>query len=181
MFSTLLQIVLRELDQVLANEEPSGRDISTRITTTTRRILPCLRHYSSWLVLNATDLVTNGDCDPLHNEFTYFWRVYADALKLLATTFQQPDFPDLEYLLEEDKDTIAFTPFTNSKTLSKGTRAAERLPKPRSDEEGGQRHPSSIEMLYRIRGLLEDGMALAAKGVGSPFFWYYPMTDPSKG
>lgn len=170
MFSTLLQILLLELEQVSANDKLGGRDNTTRISATTRRILPCLRHYSTWLVLNVTDLVAHGICDPPENEITYFWRVYADTLTLLAAIFPKSDFPDLNYLLEEDKETIAFTPFTNLQRFRERIQAAERTPKTRSGEEGGQRHPSSIEMLYRIKSLIEDGMALAAEEVGTPIF-----------
>ncbi len=94
-----------------------------------------------------------------------FWHVYADGLTLLAATFRKTKLPDLEYLLEEDEDTIAFLPLAGSETSGRYREADGVTYRPRSHDEGVQRDHPSVEMLCRVRGLLEDGVFLAAKKV----------------
>jgi Est1 DNA/RNA binding domain len=164
----LLQILLPELEQVVAEDDelgkiPSSRDLSDRISATARRILACLRQYSSWLVSNASHLVALENHEVVGVQITEFWRIYANALTLLAATFQKSDLPSIDYLLEEDEDTIAFTPFTNSCTLSRFYHADGVTLKPRSRDQTVQRYHPSVEMLFRVRGLLEDGVALVTR------------------
>jgi len=169
-FFTLIQILLRELEHVVAEDDPlckvpSSKDISDRISATARRILPCLRQYSSWLVSNASHLVALENHEFVGVQVTEFWRSYADALTMLAATFPKSDLPRVDYLLEEDEDTIAFSPFASGNTSKRYLRADRITPRPRSRDQGVQRHHPSVEMLFRIRGLLEDGIALAARPV----------------
>jgi Est1 DNA/RNA binding domain len=169
-FFTLLQILLREVEQVVAEDDQLGgiiprKDTPDKISPTVRRILPCLRQYSSWLVSCASNLVALENHEFVGVQVTEFWRIYADALTLLAATFHKADMPDVDYLLEEDEDTIAFTPFTNANTSRRYVQTDGLTPRPRSRDQGIQRHHPSVEMLYRVRGLLEDGISLATKQV----------------
>lgn len=171
MFSTLLRILLRELEQVLAEDNelgstPMPQDVSERIGATARRTLPCLRHYSGWLILNAAHLVVLENYDHVSVQITEFWQVYAETLTLLASKFDTSVFPDVDYMLEEDEDTITFAPFTNLSTSKRHSQAAGRTLRPRSCDQAVQRRDPSVEMLYRIRGLVEDGIEIAAKEVG---------------
>ncbi|KAF7513636.1 hypothetical protein GJ744_008930 [Endocarpon pusillum] len=167
-FLTLLRILLQELEQVTVDDDDLGdgslpNDTSGKLSTAARRILPCLRQYSSWLVSNASHLVGLADHESMRVQIKEFWRVYADGLTLLASTFHKPNLPDLHYLLEEDEDTIAFTPFINPETSRRYYQADGVTRRPRSHDEGVQRHHPSVEMLFRIRGLLEDAISLATK------------------
>lgn len=162
--------MFRELEQVAGGEDdfgnvPSSKDISDKISATARRILPCLRHYSSWLVSNASHLVALEDHDFVGIQVRGFWRTYADALTLLAAIFSKSELPNVEYLLGEDEDTIAFTPFAHPSTSRRYFQTDRPTQRPRSSDQGVQRHHPSVEMLFRIRGLLEDGIALAAEEV----------------
>ena len=164
----MLQILLPELEQIVAEDDeldktPSLRDLSDRISATARRILPCLRQYSSWLVSNVSHLVALDHHETTGVQITEFWRIYANALTLLAATFQKCDLPNVEYLLEEDEDTIAFPPFTNPSTLNRFFQADGVTLKPRSRDQTVHRHHPSVEMLFRVRGLLEDGIALVTR------------------
>ena len=161
---------MQELEQVTVDDDDLGdvslpNDTSGKLSTAARRILPCLRQYSSWLVSNASYLVALADHESMGVQIKEFWRVYADGLTLLASTFRRPSLPDLHYLLEEDEDTIAFTPFINPETSGRYHQADGITRRPRSRDEGVQRHRPSVEMLFRIKGLLEDGISLATKKV----------------
>lgn len=170
-FFTLLQILLPELEKISSDNDalpgsvPSHRDSSETIGATARRILPCLRHYSSWLVSHASDLVALESHEFVGVQVIEFWRIYADTLSQLAAMFQKSDLPNVEYLLEEDEDTVAFTPFMNQSTSRRYLQADGLTPKRRSREEGVQRHHPSVEMLFRIKGLLEDCFALLTRQV----------------
>lgn len=169
-FFTLLQILLSDLEQVFTRDDetgnlPSPKDVSDRISATARRILPCLRQYSSWLLSNASLLVNFESHESLGVHVTEFWRVYADALTLLAATFQNTDLPNVDYLLEEDEDTIAFTPFTNLNTSRRYRQVDGMTLRPRSRDQGVQRHHPTVEMLFRVKGLLQDGFDLAMRHV----------------
>lgn len=169
-FFTLLQILLQELEQIIADDDelgkyPSTKNTSEKISATARRILPCLRQYSSWLISSASHLVTLEDHEIVGVQVTEFWRVYADALTLLAATFRNLDLQDVDYLLDEDEDTVAFTPFTNPHTLRRYFRPDGQTLKPRSRDHGVERHHPSVEMLFRVKDLLEDGIALVARQV----------------
>ena len=148
----------------------SPKDASYRMSATVRRILPYLRQYSSWLVSNVLHLVALETQKCVGIQVTKFWRIYADALTLLAATFQRLDLPNVEYLLEEDEDTIAFTPFSKSTTSGRYLQGDGLTPRPRSRDQGVQRHHPNVEMLFRVKGLLEDGITLAVNKV-----WYIPF------
>jgi Est1 DNA/RNA binding domain len=176
-FFTLLQILLSELEKVVADDDELGKtappkDTSDRITATARRILPCLRQYSSWLVSNAAQLVALDSHDFVGVQITEFWRLYANALTLLAATFQNVDSSTVDYLLEEDEDTIAFIPFTNSSTSKRYFQSDRVTLKPRSSDQAIQRHHPNMEMLFRVRGLLEDGIELVGEKV-----WQAPLPE----
>jgi Est1 DNA/RNA binding domain/Telomerase activating protein Est1 len=181
-FFTLLQVLLPELEQIASAEDDmynglSGKDTSDRITVTTRRILPCLRHYSSWLISNASYLVALENHESVGVQIAEFWRIYANALTLLAASFPRSDIRDVEYLLEEDEDTIAFTPFSNAATAHRYRVVGGVTLRPRIGHRSAQRrHHVNLEMLYRVKGLLEDGIALATAQVS---FWLRLPTRPS--
>ena len=139
-----------------------GRQIFSR---TFKRIAPSLRHYSTWLLSNASQLVAWKNHDRLKNDLTEFWRAYAHALTLLRLTFPTSRTTQLDYLLEEDEDTIAFTPFENYTTRIRFCQADGRTSRTRPRREGIDRECPNDEMLYRIRGLLEDGFTLVKQSV----------------
>lgn len=153
------------------------RDKTDMISATTRHILPSLRQYSSWLVSSAPQLVAFKTHQFPGVQIKEFWRVYADALALLLASFQEPDLPGLSYLLEEDEDTLAFTPFMNPSTSRRYFQDDGLTLKPRSRCDAVQRHHPSIEMLLRARGLVEDGKALVARKVLGPSLDWFPISS----
>ena len=133
-----------------------------------RRILPALRQYSSWLVSNAALLVAEVGDTSLNVQIKELWKIYASTLTLLAATFPVSELPSIEYLLEEDVDTLGFKPFTNDSTWKRyyhDERREKRDRKAKWNDCGVERHHPNVEMLGRIRDFLVDGLTLATNEV----------------
>jgi hypothetical protein len=139
------------LHQVFQPELAPSPNINTieNISAVGRRMLPSLRLYSTWLRRNHPVLVGLGQETAVSVMCKQLWQTYANTLSLLAATFVVDTLPKVNYLLEEDKESVGFSPFANlliTPTVQDGTRA----------------HPND-EMLTRIRFLLEDGLRLCQK------------------
>lgn len=182
-FFTLLQILQPELEQLVVDDSnvqnvsiAGGRGRTKekrteRMTAVTRRVLPGLRHYSSWLVANAALLVAQVGDSSLNVQVREMWKIYANSLTLLAATFPAETLPVVEYLLEEDEDTIGFKPFNSVDSSSRRRRyygSKGQARKPRMHDRGIERRHPNEEMLSRVRDFLMDGLELAIAGVGRP-------------
>ena len=138
-----------------------------KITAVTRRVLPALRQYSSWLLSNAEILVAQGGDNVLNVQNRELWKIYATTLTLLTSTFPVHELPHVEYLLDEDEDTIGFKPLDNENTRRRFYDGDNLdMEKPKYHDRGIQRHHPNLEMLGRIRDLLTDGMILYLDNVG---------------
>jgi len=166
--STLLQVLLSELEcsvTEISQGKGTGSGSGT-LTAITRRVLPALRQYSSWLMSNATILAAGVGDAVLTVQVTELWKIYAHALTLLVTTFPVSALPPpVEYLLEEDEDTLGFKPFMNEITQRRYYSEDTGSQKPKWHDQGVHRHHPNLEMLGRIRDLLTDGMVLHAQEV----------------
>jgi hypothetical protein len=160
---TLLQVLQPELECLISDEgdedETDGRRSET-ITAVTRRVLAGLRHYSSWLSSNVSLLVAQVGDDALNIQVKELWKIYATTLTLIAATFPISDLPIIEYLLEEDEDTIGFEPFQDNSTRGRYFEQVSNTLKPRTQGDGIERQHPNLEMLGRIRDLLIDGLSL---------------------
>lgn len=169
-FFTLLQVLLPELERS-ANEDLQINDSgsnSAKLTAVIRRVLPSLRHYSSWLIANAAILVAHVGDSQLNVQIQELWKIYASALTLLVSTFPVKTLQaSIEYLLEEDEDTLGFKPFDNKSTRSRYYTTDTGSQKPRWHDRGVNRHHPNLEMLGRIRDFLTNGMVLLSRGVRS--------------
>jgi hypothetical protein len=139
-----------------------ARDSSEKLTAVVRRVLPALRHYSSWLRSSCSSLHRQAD-ETVVAHIREFWKRYAEALTVLTTTFDVTELPPVGYLLEEDLDTVAFTP------LSTGTSAnryrEDGKTKPKIGDAGVERLHPNQEMLARVRGLVLDGIQIVVEDV----------------
>jgi hypothetical protein len=97
------------------------------------------------------------------------WRIYAKVLTLLRVKFDVENVPVLDYLLEEDEQTLGFAPFDNDDTIRR-YKGDDGNAKPRCPQ---NRRPANIEMLFRIAEFVLDGIFLVVKKVrlipGCPF------------
>lgn len=150
----------------------SSSSTQHKITAAVRRILPALRHYSSWLTCNADILLRYLDQSGLGDLINVFFGLYASTMTLLASTFHPDSLPLIEYLLEEDEDTIAFKPLREHDRSHYLEQSSGTL-KQKFHTYGVERHHPNVEMLGRVRDLLADAVALAVRDVGPmvlPFF-----------
>ncbi|KAL2814613.1 hypothetical protein BJX63DRAFT_431267 [Aspergillus granulosus] len=156
-FFTLLQILLAEVERFAVEDAKVGAD---KVTVVARRILPALRNYSSWLLTVNHHLVAYNEKDtPLAVQVIEFWKIYANTLTLLASTFDVINLPEVDYLLEEDEETLCFKPLSKSVTNRRYLDAHDQQ-KPRMNDPGVERSHPNIEMLYRIREFVIDGLDL---------------------
>lgn len=166
-FFTLLQILLAEVERFAVedgqNDTKTGPD---KVTVVARRVLPALRNYSSWLLTVSHLLVAYKEekDTPLAVQVTEFWKIYANTLTLLASTFDVVNLPEIDYLLEEDEETLCFEPL-NKETTSRRYLDMNGQRKPRMYNSGIERSHPNIEMLYRIREFVIDGLDLVVSNV----------------
>lgn len=176
-FFILLQTLQSELER-FAEEDTTDKDMnsssnhSERVTAVARRVLPGLRNYSSWLISSSNLRVLANyatlDDGGLQVQVKEFWKSYAHTLTLIALTFQVADLPSVEYLLEEDEDTVGFMPLMNKDTkLRYMSPEPDERPKPRWQHPGIERSHPNMEMLSRIRDFLLEGLKLIQDEVGS--------------
>ncbi|KAI9782270.1 MAG: hypothetical protein M1835_004068 [Candelina submexicana] len=164
-FFTLLQLLQPELEGVIgddvgASDGDHPSNDTEKITAVARRILPGLRHYSSWLLSRAELLAASGDESSLTVQIKELWREYVNTLNLVYSTFPEPTkLPVVEYLLEEDEDTIGFKPFSTPHI--RGRYYADDVLKPKFHDQGIERSHPNVEMLARVREFLRDGLELA--------------------
>ena len=166
----LLQVLLPELEDSTSGEElPSGASRSERarekITATTRRVLPALRQYSTWLASMSQIIVATKGVSPISVHIKELWKMYADLLTRLTQFFPVEDLQKVDYLLEEDESTYGFKPFRDA-TLHTDCdlyTAGNGESKPRCTDPGIERLHPNIEMQSRIRDILLFGVALQEK------------------
>ena len=167
---TLLQVLQPEFE-ALTGAETEDENVSsstelTQISVVARRVLPGLRHYSSWLTSNTAILIDQQSRDsPLGVQIKELWKIYASTLTLLASTFPVSALTAIGYLLEEDEDTLGFKPFENEKTQGRYFQPGLAIKKPKWHTNGVERQHPNLEMSGRIRDFLAEGLALAVDSV----------------
>ena len=166
---TLLQVLQPELDcLIITGEEQeagTGSKKPEKITAVARRVLPGLRQYSSWLSCTSALLAAQIGDNSLNVQTKELWKIYANTLTLLAATFSAADLPSIDYLLEEDEDTIGFKPFEDESTPRRYYDPHTGKRKPLFHAKGVERQHPNVEMLGRVRDFLTDGLELALKEV----------------
>lgn len=163
-FFMLLKLLLDELQQLAKNPDKSIERTPkglSQISPVSRRILPHLRVYSGWFLSTVHLLLANKS---LGVQVRELWQVYAEALTLLTQTFSIRDIQDIPYLLEEDQDTVAFTAFSQFLRGQRFQDPSDQAKPSYSEVAFGQRSIEK-EMLYRIKGLVKDGMYLCRREV----------------
>jgi hypothetical protein len=163
-FFVLLQLLQTELAGSSDSEDApdvTGKartNINKKLTIVIRRILPAVRQYSIWLIANAVILTNMDSHNALHIEIKELWSIYASTMTLLVASFPVDQLPSVSYLLEEDADTVGFSPLRDTTYCDLYTTEAGL--KPRITDPGVERQHPNIEMHARIRDLLGDAMVI---------------------
>ena len=152
-----------DLDEVAVHDDNSN-DGSEKLTAVVRRVLPALRHYSSWLRSSSSSLHKQTD-ETVVVHVREFWKRYAEALTVLTTTIDVENLPSVEYLLEEDLETVAFIPLSTGASADRYRQ--NNLTKPKIGDTGVQRLNPDQEMLARVRGLILDGIQIVVDDVSA--------------
>jgi len=167
-FSNLLHILVAEIERIVLERGPADTGQPTPnelLTATVRRILPALRHYSTWL-LEEAPFLSAQDGEALKIRILAFWELYSRALTFLLSHLPLHDFPDIGYLLDEDEDTIAFIPFMED-IMNDRYYSPNGAPKPSPSDAGVRRRHPHDETLFRIKQLVKDGEKLTNTDVRS--------------
>ena len=163
-FTTLLQLILEELgpDREDDIELPSPRRAADTVTAVMHRVLPGIRHYSSWLLYSAESSISCSSQQKFpkatKSNLQGLWALYARVLTGFMKSFDVTDLPDIDYLLEEDEDTIGFVPFRTYNVQDRFMYGE----KPKPCGRLVARHHPTQEMLGRIKDLLRDGIQLVS-------------------
>jgi hypothetical protein len=171
-FTMLLCVLSKELLSMTIEIGGRIRDVSQSIALLTPvicRVLPCLRLYSAWLV---SDLEMLHKTAAIGNRLGLeeFWPRYAECLSYLSELYPLADFLDVPYFLDEERDTLHFTPFDDRtrRFLHLDGRGQEKPNREQSNAllcSDAQR--PDMEMLFRIKGLLRIGAYLVKHAVSS--------------
>lgn len=120
-----------------------------------RRCVPAVRLYSSWLSENAPVLSTELNDSTVMTKLKEMWRLYAALLTTAAPLVLGKDVPALDYMIEEDIDTIGYLPLFKNTPGNPWFKANEL--KPRFNDEGVERHIPVAEALAELRDLVIAG------------------------
>jgi hypothetical protein len=161
-FSQLLGLLLYEVRQMDKYQTP-GQSSLHEPSPIMRRILPLLRLYSGWLLSEAKLLLANED---LGTQLQQLFQAYAEALSLLVNHYPTANMPNVPYLLDEDSDTLGFTPFSEA-LRNVRFRDEQSQTKPTFNEVIHGPRVVEKEMLYRIKCLIVDGVLLCKRPVSN--------------
>jgi Est1 DNA/RNA binding domain len=163
----LLRVLQSELDTPVRSVKDSvPNNAEESVSTVARHILPALKNYSSWLQSNAVLLgrFDFGDhASSVEVLLREMWSTYATTLTLLNTSYPNYKAP-LNYLLEEDEETLGFIAFEQTFVRGRyylgGFGATKPMKKTQKFE------TAASEGLVRIHELLTVGFILSTLQVG---------------
>lgn len=171
-FTFFLRLFSEDLRATLLRLENPDIEPAALLTQTVRRLLPCLRVYTNWLVKNLQKVlgivetgVPGADC------VWQFWSSYAKALDLINQAFsiwELDGSASVDYMLEEDVNTLQFLPVSDNATIDTWYTGFSGHLKPlHSDSDVVCRSPDE-EMLYRVRDFLNKGSTIAFHEAAAP-------------
>ncbi|KAK3071872.1 hypothetical protein LTR53_007863 [Teratosphaeriaceae sp. CCFEE 6253] len=169
---TVLLRIFHDTIRGLAAEIAGAEDLAPKLSSVVRQLLPALRLYSSWLMCNL-HLVAGLDSDDfLGDSIKALWTAYARAVDVLADedvfgVWALDDF-GITYMLEEDVDTLGFKPLLDGQQVHRNWTTTGGMSKPRFSDAGLVRASDDVEMLARVKDLLEDGSYLAHEAQDAP-------------
>ena len=151
-------------DHCQKNEREKRDPLRESDTSTVMRvILPALRNYSSWLMTNVRSSTFDAGDANYCAFVTYLWKTYAESLTLLKSVLPISELkkaPVVDYLLDEDEDTLGFKPIHNEYTRRRYSQGGADDPKPRCVHQEVSVEHVDKEKTSRIRDLITDGLLI---------------------
>ena len=169
-FSSILNVLRLELESLGTDKISQELD---KLTVVMRHILPSLRLCVSWIASHSELKETvHGTTSKDRAEM---WENFTGVLTLLAATFRVDELPLIEYVLQEDEDTVGFLPLETERAAQRYCFLGTNDRKPSVHCKTVQRHHPSYEMLSRVRDVLTDVVKLVVDQVCSlSFATLYP-------
>ena len=166
-FSALLNLLYKDICKNAEVADWAGKPAMDRVSPIMRRVLPALRVYSCWLIWSMPTLTKplgqGKFYEKLQQDLKKMWSIYVRVMNSLVTYFAREDLPAIEYLLEEDMETLGFVPF-QTPLLTHRFLKHDMARKPA--RQNVQRHHPHREMLGRIRDIVSDAMKISNQEVG---------------
>lgn len=174
-FTALLELFQADLLDIAKDPSMVEADLPDKLKDVTLRVLPGLRLYSAWLLLNSHLLTGLSTNDFLAAAIQSFWTAFAHTLDLVATCFPVFDLEDAEevfYMLEEDVEAQAYLPIDDihAPKLVRRMFVRDDLVTPKSSFANIDQVSDADEALSRILGVLEAGSHNATTIEESPIF-----------
>ena len=161
-FSTILRILKLELESLDLEKVSQETD---KLTVVMRHVLPSLRLYSSWIASKPE--LAQIESNVMSEMRAELWQTYTSVLTLLASTFRVDGLPLVEYMLQEDEDTVGFQPLETERAAQRYCFLGTNNRKPSPQSKNIQRHHPNHEMLSRVRDILTDVVKLVVDQVYS--------------
>ncbi|KAI5368066.1 Putative telomerase activating protein Est1 [Septoria linicola] len=164
-FTTLLRTFYDDLRVLLLNMSNYDVELASKLTQLGCRLLPCLRVYNNWLCTMVAMIQGLSTDDFIADSVSQFWPAYARTIDLIAQAFPIWDLEDveeIEYMLEEDIETLQFTPLLDEQTRKTWFIKASGTTRARFSDRGVVRSSREEEMLHRVRDFLSGGLNLAS-------------------
>ncbi|KAF1986475.1 hypothetical protein K402DRAFT_89830 [Aulographum hederae CBS 113979] len=169
-FSLLLDMLKEELRKLPdpaesdSTAEPANVEaLAKKLSEITKRILPAVRLYSSWLIANR-EILAQPVSQPETNELAVqLWGKYANTMTELWNHFPPEQFVNAlaqpSVMLEEDVETLGFLPLTGEDSI-KDRWFVNGVSKVKFSDAGAPDLSKEMDMMMRIRDLLLDGASL---------------------
>ena len=170
-FTMLLLMASTELQTLGSGSSQRSRSLATILgmTPVLRRILPCLRLYSAWLLSFYDILVGHGEDSGEHQlPLESLWKAYAACMSSLTALVGFDAISDVPYLLDEDEDMLHFTPFNDAvhQVYLCTASGMSKQPRPQSSSDRStEASRPDREMAYRLKGILAAAEHLQAQHV----------------
>lgn len=180
-FTTLLNLFCKDLQNLLRGMVKHDHPLIFKLTEICCRLLPQLRVYNNWLFTMVEMLHGVANYEFVAESVAEFWPVYGRTIDVICQAFPIWDFEDMtvvEYLLEEDVETLGFLPLLSDimpQTRRTWFNEATGNRKPRHYDPGVVCLTVNEEMLYRMYDFMAGGLNIAEMDI-TPVHIQHPGT-----
>jgi len=156
----LLRLLREELSAATSETSNlcSAEDLAEKLSAIAKTILPVLRNYSSWFIINRKVLALELINPALDELTSQLWAAYVATLNALLRVFPfqalTEAVPPATVMLAEDVESLGFKPLQDAAVISRWYADGQLKPKYLSSRHN--QPAAETVMLVRIRALLED-------------------------